>query len=44
MDARADGGLPDADGEGGAAETALAGDAVEGAELGAVHGLGFYHR
>jgi hypothetical protein len=37
MDARADGGLPDPDGEGGPAEAAFAGDAVEGQELGVVH-------
>jgi hypothetical protein len=37
VDARADGGLPDADGEGGPAEAALAGDALEGEELRAIH-------
>jgi phosphinothricin acetyltransferase len=37
VDARADGRLPDADGEGGPAEAALAGDALEGEELRAIH-------
>jgi hypothetical protein len=40
VDARADGGLPDADGEGGPAEAAFAGDAIKRCELGAVHRLG----